>query len=317
MSANGFISTASADMALRPSTAFQRFTSYSDHRKDQPLLFGDSGEFELMYDSTRECMVADGQGVPIDIRGLSMARDRWTIHESFAAAPQLSAVTQAPATDTYNTAAFLANQKANHYFEVLGTNAISTDVTAYAEGGIAVATHGATNDSTIILPHLTSGQSPWTTITWGTDQKTRYECVLQTPSAVTSLVIWAGLKLTNTPTLATDNDQAYIMLDTAAGADATKWHCIYSIGNVDVDAAAANSSVTIAAVAASTNYHLVIDIDGSRIPKFYINGVLAGTGTALTDATDLKPYIGIKDLSAGSARSMKVFKAQIARKPGV
>ncbi len=253
-----------------------------------------------------------GSGYPTEVRGLNMAPDRVELTEFFPNAPQLTGVTQIPGSDTYDTSDLLANLNANHNFEVLGTNAVSADVTQYAEGGIAVATHGATNDSTIILPHLTATQSAWKTWTWGTDQQTRWEACIETPSAVTSLVIWAGLKLTNTPTLTTDANQVYIVLDTAVSASPTYWHGVYSVSNVDVDTA----MTSISAVAASTKYYLVIDIDSSRIARLYVNGQLCVTSTALADATDFIPYIGIKDLSAGSARSMKIYKAKISRKSG-
>jgi hypothetical protein len=84
--------------------------------------------------------------------------------------PQLSAVTQIPAADTYDTSDFLANMRADQHFEVLGTNAVSSCVTYNAEGGIKLTTTTAGNDQVIILPHLTTTQSPWKQTTWGTDR---------------------------------------------------------------------------------------------------------------------------------------------------
>ena len=288
------------------------FSSTQTTADDTAHSFGTDADASIQFDSTRIALKATSTGVPIELPGLFMAKDRIYLYENFEHAPQLSAVTQAPAADTYNTAALLANLNANRNFEVLGTSAVSSDVTQYVEGGISVATHGATNDSTIILPHLVATQSPWTKWTWGTDQQTHWECSFQTPAAVTSCVIWAGLKKTNTPTLTTDTDQAYIVLDTTAGASPTYWHAVYSISNTDTDTAC----TSIAAVAATTNYHFVIDIDASRIARFYINGTLVVTSTALADAVDLIPYFGIKDLSAGSARTARLFHESITRKSG-
>lgn len=253
----------------------------------------------------------DVAGQLVNDADLGLTVGRIALFEQFDKTPQLSAVTQLPGTDTYNTATFLASLAANRYFEVLGTNAISTDVTEYAEGGIAVAAHGATNDSTIILPHLTTNQSPWTRWTWGSDQQTEWECSLQTPAAVTALKIWAGLKLTNTNVIDTDAKQAFFLYDTAsATSPATKWHTIYSINNVDTEAAVGST------VAAATNYTLRINIDSSRVPRFYLDGTLVTTGTALDNTTDYIPYIGILDTSAGSARTMYVFHEMISRKSG-
>lgn len=255
-------------------------------------------------------------GYATEWRGLGMARDRVELHEAFTTLPQLSAVTQAPATDTYTTAAFLANQKANHFWEVLGTNAVSSDVTLGVEGGCVLATHGANNDSTIILPHLTAGQSPWTTLTWGTDRSTRCEATIVTGSSVASVMIWFGLKATNTPVGGTDDNQAYFLFDTGAAASATYWHTWSSNNGTDTETAVTSTAAGApGAVAASTKYHLVIDIDSSRVARFYINGYLVPGATALKDTTDLIPYFGVKALT-GAAKSATIYKLRAARNVG-
>lgn len=268
-----------------------------------------NGAFTMRWDNNRQCAVVQpantaGSGFPVEIRGLNMAKDRYELVERFQKAPK-------PNADILS-ATEATNEVCNRDFELLGTNAVAGDSALWAEGGCTIGSHGAQNDSAIITPHLDSGESAWSVTTWGTDQQSRFECVIQTPTAVTSCVIWCGLKLTNTPTLATDNDQAYIVLDTAASASPTYWHGVYSIGGTDSD----NALTSVAAVAAATNYHLVVDIDSSRIARFYVNEVLCLTSTALTDAVDLIPYIGFKDLSAGSARLLKVAKIGMSRKFG-
>lgn len=297
MSAVSAVTTA---MGLRPTTAFQRFSAYAVMRDDDPLYFGTDGDYALSYNSTRNCLVIDGQGTGIDQKNW-LLKDRVMFIERFLRPPGINADIQ--------NAAEATREIVNTEFEVLGTNAVSADVAVGVEGGITVQTHGATNDSTIILPHLDASQSAWTKVTWGTDQETRWETVIKTPAAVTSIIIWAGLKLTNTPTVATDNDQAYFLFDTGAGASPTYWHAVFSNNGTDSD----NALTSLAVVAAATKYHLVINIDSSRIPTFYINGTLAYTGTALKDTTDLIPYIGVKDLSAGSARIMTVYAEAISR----
>lgn len=282
--------------------------TYND---DIALNLGTSSVASLQFDSTRVVAKGTSLGVPYEFEQLDMAKDRVYLREHFERAPQLSAVTQAPAGDVYNTAALLANLNANRNFEVLGTNAVSADVAQYVEGGVSVATHGVTNDSTIILPHLVATQSVWTKTTWGSDQQTQWGISFQTPAAVTSIVIWAGLKLTNTPTLITDDDQVFFLFNTAAGASPTLWHAVYSIANVDTDTPVGS------AVLAATNYHLVIKIDSSRVARFYLNGVLVLTSTALTNAKDFIPYFGVKDLSAGSVRTAYLFHESISRKSGV
>jgi hypothetical protein len=287
-----------------------------DNLRIKDLLELSDGSYRQHWNNTRGLMVSNakntpGAGYASEFNGIGMARDRILLHEDFTLVPQLSAVTQAPAADTYTTAALLANLKANHNFEVLGTNAVSADVAGGAEGGITVSTHGANNDSTIILPHLTAGQSAWTTVTWGSDRQVRWECAFSTGSSVASINIWAGLKLTNTPTVATDDDQVYFNFNTAASASATYWHAIASIGGTDVDSAL----TSIAAVAASTRYHLVIDVDSTRVARFYVNGPLVYTSAALTDAVDFKPYFGVKALT-GAVKTANLYKLRASRNVG-
>jgi hypothetical protein len=194
---------------------------------------------------------------------------------------------------------------ADPQFEVLGTNGTSALSTYYAEGGITFTTAGADNDQMILVPHLDTNQSAWEQVTWGTDQETVWECALRTTATITSMTIWAGLKLTNTSVTATDNDQAFFRY--AAATNSGKWQAIHSIGGTDT---ATDTDIT---VAASTTYRLRVAIDSSRIARFYINGTLVSTSTALTDATDLKPYIGVQ-ANTGAARAVNIIGQAISRK---
>lgn len=193
-------------------------------------------------------------------------------------------------------------------FEILGTSAVSADTAFAAEGGIRLSTHGGNNDQTILLPHLDTNQSGWANVTWGTDQQTRWECSIATGSSIASYLVYAGLKLTNDPTVATDNDQAYFRFSTG-DTDATNWQIVYSIGGTDTQK---STEVT---VAASTKYHLAIEIDEGRVARFYINQQLVYTSTPLTDATDLIPYIGVQALTA-AVKYVDVMGQAISRHPG-
>ena len=296
------VSAVTSAMALRPSTAFQRFTSYSVHRDDEEAYFGTDGDVFLRYDATRGCLVADGQGNAVEVRGLNMAPDRYELVERFNKAPKLNA--------DILSATEATNEVCNRDFEILGTNASSDDATLYAEGGILIETDGGDDDQVIVLPHLDTGESAWTSTTWGTDQETRWEAVIQTAASIAAIHIWAGLKLTNTSVLATDADQAYFYFNTEAGSDATKWHAVYSIGGTDTDTASST-----AAVGANTTYHLVVNIDSARLATFYVNGTLIATSTALTNAIDLIPYIGVQALTT-AAKSIRIFKTAISRNSG-
>ncbi len=190
-------------------------------------------------------------------------------------------------------------------FELLGTNAVSTCSALNAEGGIAITTTAADNDQVIILPHLDASQTAWSTTTWGTDKDVVWECFIET-AVITTMTIFAGLKLTNTSVTATDDDQAFFRY--AAAVNDGKWQAIASSAGVDV---AHDTAVT---VAAATQYHLKIIVT-SLIPYFYINSNLVATGAALVTAKDLIPYIGIHTNVAG-ARSLIVYGQAISRVAG-
>jgi hypothetical protein len=207
--------------------------------------------------------------------------------------------------------ALVQNSVANYsitdpYFEILGTNAVSADTAYNAEGGITLNSHGADNDQTILLPHLTTNLSPWTAITWGSDQETQWEAHVKAGSAVTAQILWAGLKLTNTPTAATDNDSVYFRYQN--GVNSGNWQALYSINNVDV--------AVDTGIAAAANQEILFQvlIDASRIARMYLNGLLVATTTPLTDATDFIPYLGVQASGAAAVKSLRVFGQVISRK---
>lgn len=203
-----------------------------------------------------------------------------------------------------NAAAHLASNIADPDFEVLGTNATSALCTFNVEGGITLTTANASGDQMILAGHLDTNQSAWKTVTWGTDQQTEWECQIKTGASIAAVIIWAGLKLTNTPTVATDNEQVFVRYE--AGVNSGKFQVIYSIAGVDVTV---DSGIT---VAASTVYHIAIKINASRVAKVYINGLLVATSTALADTTDLLNYIGVQAATTGG-KAISVHGQAISR----
>jgi hypothetical protein len=194
-------------------------------------------------------------------------------------------------------------------FELLGTNATSGSSAINAEGGVRLTTAGADGDEVILVPHLDASQSAWGLVTWGTDREVEWECFIKSGSNITNAIIWAGLKLTNTEVTVTDNDQVFFRYEDDVNSG--KFQAIYSIGGTDT---ATDAAVT---VATSTQYHLRISIDASRIARMYINDALVATSTALTDATDLIPYIGVAADGAAAAKSIDVYGQAISRIAGV
>lgn len=193
-------------------------------------------------------------------------------------------------------------------FEILGTNASSDDVTFNAEGGILFTTDGADGDGVILLPHLDANQSAWTQVTWGTDKEVIWECDLTTGANIGNAIIWAGLKLTNTDVVATDDDQCFFRYEN--GINSGKFQAVSSIGGTD---SAQDSGVT---VAVSTRYHLKIVIDAQRVATMYINGVQVKKTAALTDEVDLIPYIAVEADGAAEAKNLIIHGQAISRTIG-
>ena len=260
---------------------------------------------------------------------------RWYLEEWFNRRPGLNAnLDQASTVEVQRTL--------NYDFEILGTNMTSALVTFPADAaGILATTAGADEDQAIIAPHLdndgtadTGAITGWSGVQWGTENQVHWETSIRMP-AIDNQNVWAGLKLTNAPELATDDDQAYFNFLTDADnsgqsfSDFTKLHFVYSVGGTDYI-----SQLPIT-VAANTNYHLKIKIDSDRKATIYVNGVqynVTGTSgstggtavtavqpgtaatksTALTDDIDLIPYNGI-EANAGAAEALNTHYICMSR----
>ena len=208
------------------------------------------------------------------------SRDRYYLEEYFAQRPAVNA----DIAQSHSSAAEqLKVNVANKNFEILGTNASTDDVTFSAtHGGLQLQTDTGDQDQVIILPHLDTNQTAWSGTKWGTENYTEWECSITTSAAIDNQKVWAGLKLTNEQTAATDADQVFFKYATDAGngenlattdnADMAVagtnmlWHVIYSIAGVDY------TTNTGLQVEASTNYHLKIVIDSERRVSAFING---------------------------------------------
>jgi hypothetical protein len=205
-----------------------------------------------------------------------------------------------------NSATEATREIADPDFEVLGTNGTTALSVYNAEGGITFTTNTTSGDQMILVPHLDTSQTAWANVTWGTDQQVEWECFIKTTADIAAVIIWAGLKLTNTSVVATDDNQCMFRFSDAADA---QWQAVSSRAGTDTTT---DTGVTCAA---STKYHLAIKIDAQRIPRFYINGLLVVTGAALTDAIDLIPYIGVQT-GAADAVGIDIFGQAISRIAG-
>lgn len=220
--------------------------------------------------------------------------ERYYLEEYFSQRPALNADI-APAfngTDNTYAAEALKWAIANKHFETLGLNAISSLVTFNAtNAGILLTTAGGSANQIIIAPHLDTNQTAWTGIKWGTENQTEWTCSLKTGAAITTMQIWAGLKLTNTGVITTDANQVFFRYNTTDDATAF-WTVISSIANTDT------TTITKVAIAANTQYKLKIIINVDRTASCYINDVLVYKTAALTNDIDLIPYVGVQALAA-------------------
>jgi len=267
--------------------------------------------------------------------GIKDAR-RVYLEEYFHQAPALNAVNIID-PDADSASALAATQAANKNFEVLGTN-MTTALSTFAStsAGILLTTAGADQDQAILLPHLDSSQTAWTSTKWGTENSVEWECSIMLP-ALDNQKVYAGLKLTGTANaqlVATDDDQVFFKYQTDATnseafSDYSYWHLVHSIGGTDYI-----SQIPVT-VAANTPYHLKIAIDSDRKATCFINGVqynvtstsgstggtavtavqpgvAAAKTAALTNDVDLIPYIGI-EAGAAAAEAVNVHYQAISR----
>jgi len=258
---------------------------------------------------------------------------RYYLEEWFTKKPGLNAVAIID-PDADSASALAAFVIANRDFETLGTN-MTTALTTFSatHGGILMTTAGADQDQAILLPHLDTNQTAWSGTKWGTENSVEWECSISLP-AIDNQKVWAGLKLTNDQLVATDNNQIFFKFQTDATnseafSDYSYWHLVHSIGGTDYI-----SQIPVT-VAADTPYHLKISIGSDRKATCFINGVqynvtstsgstggtavtavqpgvAAAKTAALTNDTDLIPYIGI-EAGAAAAEAINVHYQAISR----
>lgn len=215
--------------------------------------------------------------------------DRFVLTERFLRAPGINADIQ----DADEADRMVVNTD----FELLGGNAVSADQALNAGGGFALTTAGGATDSAILLPHLDTKQTAWSAVSWKPSNQPNMATTVKTGASITNCTFWAGLKLTNTPVVATDNDQVFFRYQNGTN---TTWQCIYSVAGTDTTV---DSGVT---VAVSTQYRLWITVDASGVATFWINGSQVAQSTALTAAAALIPYVGVLSATDATAKSLIV-----------
>lgn len=246
---------------------------------------------------TRTAQLNDNLGV------VDTLLDKLVLVENFNQRPALNA--DILITSTNPTLAQMALRfAANRDFEVLGTNMTTALCTHSTGGGITLTTAGAENDQAILSVHLDATQTTWATTDFSTDDEIALATRLKTGASIAAATIWFGWKLTNTPVVATDANQAFFRYEPSTNSG--KFQAVYSVSGTDYEL---DTGVT---VAAATEYVLEISVDDDRVPRFFINGKLVATGTALTTGIDLLPYAGVQ-AGAAAAKAITVRKICVAK----
>lgn len=261
---------------------------------------------------------------------------RYYLEEYFSKRPALNAVlnTAFSNADATNTAGVtnirIAEKVANTDFEVIGANMTTALVTFpndVGSCGINLQTGTTDNNQAILLPHLNTNQTAWSGCKWNTTKEVEWDCAIKTSDNIANICIWAGLKLTNTATIATDDDKAYFIFatDNDLGTLTTNanLHFVYSKEGKDYITDLGLK------VEVSTLYRFKIKMDGSRKVSIFVNEAQYGVfntdnraGDTVSDptqksialtSTNLIPYIGVQTLIQGTAKNIDVCYEKISR----
>lgn len=190
-------------------------------------------------------------------------------------------------------------------FEVLGTSASTDDVTHNSEGGLTAQTDTSDDDQVILVPHQDTGQTPWSSVTWGSDRETRWEGFLETPADITTGIhLMAGLKADLDMGL---NDADLIMFNFNTDDSDTTWGVVSNVG-----AGTAVDTDTGVRVAPGARYHFRIEFDVNEMAHCYVNDVKVAEVDFGGNTVDLKPVMGLQSLSA-TADEVVWYEQKISR----
>lgn len=210
----------------------------------------------------------------------------------------------------------LARFVANKGLEVSGTNSTTALCTWATGGGITLTTAGAAADQMIVGAHTNTNQGPVANTYWSTDKEISFEIFLITGSVVTQAKFWAGMKLTSTEAVATDNDQVYFRY--AATTAATSLTFISSRSGTDTTTTLPTDKFAV--WAASTAYRLRFDVLANRTVIASVGVGNTGTLTpisvaplpALTTGINLLPFFGVEGVTT-AAKAMTVQYVEIGK----
>ncbi len=191
----------------------------------------------------------------------------------------------------------------NKDFELVGSNASSDDVTFNTtSAGMLLTTDGSGGSQVIVAPHLDTKQTAWSGTKWGTENQVIWEANIRTGANITStIILWAGLKLTNDQDITTDDNQVFFRFDT----NVANWEAVSTASSADSDVEVDTGVV----VAINTNYYFRIEFDSARRAHFFINNKEVALSAAIENDKDLIPYVGVE----GDAKTLILYNESISR----
>lgn len=195
-------------------------------------------------------------------------------------------------------------------WKLSGTNMTSALATFAAGGGLTLTTAGASADKAFLEPNSsTYGPLVGALVS---DNSPRFRAIIKTGSSVASVAICAGLKLTATDVLATDDDQAYFRYLSSENSGA--WQFVTSRAGTDTTTVAPSYTRQGAAVAANTLYVLDVVVNADRTVQGYVNGAPISNVAlpALTTAIAFIPVIGCA-ATASAAKAISIKDVRLSK----
>lgn len=192
----------------------------------------------------------------------------------------------------------------NRMWEVQGTAAgqaaSSVASVAFAvNGGIVLTTATSVNDQMLLFPlsdanvmvdgaNAVTYNSPLVLTQWYAGRRPWFKTKLSIATVAGAIAV-AGLKLTSTTVVATDNDGAYFRVVDGL---------VYAVtSNNNTDVATSTGFTMTDAV----DVELTIKVDDNMYPHFYINGCEVFKGARLRDSQALQPTVGIQTTELASS----------------
>lgn len=170
-----------------------------------------------------------------------------------------------------------------------------TDCILNVEGGVTLGTQDSTaNDDCILNGHLAAAQSMFDDLSFGSDHEPIFECLIDVNTAITDIIIWAGLKKTQVQDISADTDALFMHTDndnSYVGATVETANTAYTtVGQADTP----NQTLVQA-----HPIHVRCEVDRNMTGRVYINGRLEAQAGGLAVAA-LKPYVGCEDDTGGA-----------------